>query len=53
MIDNLDYVNGVLAGLRDDGMIEPIDSPTEHVDFWDWADVVGIVDEFVPVEYTV
>lgn len=53
MIDNLDNVNAILAGMRDDGTIEPIDSPAEEVNFWDWADVVGLVDEFVPDEYTV
>jgi hypothetical protein len=34
-------------------MIEPIDDPNNMTDFWDWAEVVGIVDEFVPNEYTV
>ena len=49
---DFDDVNAILAGLRDEGTIEPIDSPAEHVDFWDWADVVGLVDEFVPEQYT-
>lgn len=45
-------VNAILSGMVDDGMAEPIDDPKLEVNFWDWADVVGIVDEFVPVEYT-
>ena len=49
---NFDEVNDILAGIRDEGMIEPIDSPAEHVDFWDWADVVGVVDDYIPAEYT-
>lgn len=45
-------VNVILSGMVDDGMAEPIDDPNLEINFWDWADVVGIVDEFVPVEYT-
>jgi len=45
-------VNAILAGMVDDGMAEPIDDPNLEVNFWDWADVVGLVDEFVPAEYT-
>jgi hypothetical protein len=44
-------VNAILSGMVDDGMVEPIDDPNLEVNFWDWADVVGVVDEFVPVEY--
>ena len=47
-----DEINAVLNQMADEGtlepMIEPIDSPAETVDFWDWADIIGIVDEFVP-----
>jgi hypothetical protein len=31
-------------------MVEPIDDPDNLTDFWDWADVVGIVDEFAPLD---
>jgi hypothetical protein len=29
-------------------VVEPIDDPNEEVNFWDWADVVGVVDDFAP-----
>lgn len=34
-------------------MVEPIDDPNIEINFWDWADIVGVVDDFVPEEYTV
>jgi hypothetical protein len=56
MLQDFDEINDILNAMADEGtlepMIEPIDSPNEEVNFWDWADVVGIVDEFVPAEYT-
>ena len=48
MIHDFDEVNRILAEMNDEGMIEPIDDSSLEVNFWDWADVVGIVDEFVP-----
>jgi hypothetical protein len=52
---DFDDVNAILAALADadivEPMVEPIDDPSVNVDFWDWADVVGIVEEFVPEEY--
>ena len=52
ILENTDKINALLAQLADEGMVEPmvepIDDPSIQVDFWDWADVVGIVDEFVP-----
>lgn len=51
MLNDFDDVNRILAEMVDDGMIEPIDDPNAEINFWDWADVVGVVDEFVPVEY--
>jgi hypothetical protein len=40
--------------MADEGMIEPmvepIDDPNVEVNFWDWADVVGVVKEFEPQE---
>ena len=54
MLNDLDSVNRILAELAEDGtvepMIEPIDDPNLEVDFWDWADIVGIVDELVPCD---
>jgi hypothetical protein len=50
---NFDEINDLLNQMVDEGMVEPIDDPSINVDFWDWADVVGVVDEFVPEEYTV
>lgn len=52
MINDFEDVNRLLAELAEreivEPMIEPIDDPNEEVNFWDWAEVVGIVDEFVP-----
>ena len=54
LLEDTDAINAILAELADDGtlepMIEPIDDPNNLTDFWDWADVVGIVDEFAPVD---
>jgi len=50
MLNDFEDVNRILAEMADDGMIEPIDDPNLEVNFWDWADVVGVVDEFAPVE---
>ena len=47
--DNVE-VNLILSSLVDDHTIEPIDDPMVACDFWDWADVVGIIDEFCPNE---
>jgi len=44
---SLDEINSILASVPPTG-VEPIDDPSEMVDFWDWADVVGCVDDFVP-----
>ena len=48
--NNLDHVNLLLNSMADDHMIEPIDDPENMVDFWDWADVVGVVDEYCPAD---
>ena len=54
MLNDFDSVNSVLNDLAEQGilepMIEPIDDPNLEVDYWDWADVIGIVDEMVPNE---
>jgi len=52
MIHDFDEINDILNAMVDDGMVEPIDDPNLEVDFWDWADIVGVVDEFVPEEYS-
>jgi hypothetical protein len=52
MLNDFESVNRILAELADEGilepMVEPIDDPSVQVDFWDWADTIGIVDEFEP-----
>lgn len=53
-LDDEDTINAILDQLSVEGtvepMVEPIDDPNSQTDFWDWADVVGIVDEFAPVD---
>jgi hypothetical protein len=49
---NFDEINAILNDMAEVGIVEPIDDPNVEVNFWDWADVVGAVDEFVPEEYT-
>lgn len=54
IFENNDAINAILNQLADEGtiepMVEPIDDPNNLTDFWDWADVVGIVDEFAPLD---
>jgi hypothetical protein len=50
MMNDFEDVNRILAEMTDEGMVEPIDDPTLEVNFWDWADVVGVVEEFEPQE---
>jgi hypothetical protein len=54
LLEDTDTINALLDQLAQDGtvepMIEPIDDPNAETDFWDWADVVGIVDEFAPID---
>ena len=50
ILEDTDRINAILAGMVDDGMIEPIDDPNLEIDFWDWADVVGIVEDFAPLD---
>ena len=55
MLYDFEDVNRILAEMAEEGIVEqavePIDDPAVHADFWDWAEIVGIVDEFVPEEY--
>jgi hypothetical protein len=54
MLNDFDDVNGILADLAEQGilepMIEPIDDPDLEINYWDWAEVVGIVDDVCPNE---
>ncbi|NDC23377.1 MAG: hypothetical protein EBZ49_04530 [Proteobacteria bacterium] len=50
MLNDFEDVNRILSEMRDEGTVEPIDDYSINVDFWDWADVIGIVDEFEPQE---
>jgi hypothetical protein len=54
LLEDTDAINALLRKLADDGtvepMVEPIDDPNNLTDFWDWSDVVGVVDEFAPVD---
>lgn len=38
-------VNRILTEMSNHDIIEPIDDTTVQSDFYDWADVVGILDE--------
>jgi hypothetical protein len=48
MLNDFDAINMILAEMRDEGIVEPIDDPSIQTDFYDWADVVGISDEIEP-----
>ena len=54
---DFDDVNAILSALADanivEPMVEPVDDPGLEVNFWDWADIVGAVDDFIPDEYNV
>jgi hypothetical protein len=52
MLNNFDDINRILMEMAEQNIVEPIDDPTLEVNFWDWADVVGAIDDFVPEEYT-
>jgi hypothetical protein len=51
---SFEEINTILDQMAQEGtiepMVEPIDDPSVEVNFWDWADVLGIVDEYAPVE---
>lgn len=51
MTFDFDEINMILSAMHDEGMVEPIDDPNVEVDFWDWADIIGVADDFVPPEY--
>jgi hypothetical protein len=49
---SFEEINSILDQMAQQGtiepMVEPIDDPSVEVNFWDWADVVGAVDDFAP-----
>lgn len=51
---DFEAINLILDQMAEEGtiepMVEPIDDPSVEVNFWDWADVVGAVDDFEPEE---
>ena len=47
----MDEINQLLAESSTYDSILPWDDPSEELDFWDWADMLGLVDDFVPPEY--
>jgi hypothetical protein len=55
MLNDLDEANSQLSYLAEQGiiepMVEPIDDPSIEVNYWDWAEVLGIVDNMIPKEY--
>lgn len=55
MLHDLDEPNSQLSYLAEQGiiepMVEPIDDPSLEINYWDWAEVIGIVDNLVPEEY--
>lgn len=57
MLNDFDDVNRILSELAEQGtlepLVEPIDDPNMEVNYWDWADVIGVVDELIPEEYAV
>ena len=57
MFNYFDDPNAMLNDLAELGiierMVEPIDDPSLEVNYWDWAETVGVVDDIVPEEYTV
>lgn len=47
---SIDEINLILIEASGtEPMIEPMDD--EKCDFWEWAEIVGCVDEFVPVYF--
>ena len=43
---DFEEINAILAEMRDDGMVEPIDEP--DCDPFDYAEVTGLWDEMYP-----
>ena len=51
---SFEEINSILNQMAEEGivepMVEPIDDPAVEMNFWDWADVVGCVDDFEPID---
>ena len=45
---DFEEINLILASMAPSATIEPIDDPSIQTDFYDWADIVGILDEIEP-----
>jgi len=52
MLNDFEDVNTILAELAEMGtiepMVEPIDDPNLEINYWDWAEVIGVVDDLIP-----
>jgi hypothetical protein len=52
ILEDTNLINALLNELADkdivEPMVEPIDDSSLEVNFWDWADIVGVVDDFAP-----
>jgi hypothetical protein len=48
MLNDFEDINQILDEMTDEGIVEPIDDPSVQTDFYDWADVVGVLDEIEP-----
>lgn len=55
MLNDFDEINLMLDQMFEESIsecaIEPIDDPNCEIDYWDWAEILGIVDELEPEEY--
>lgn len=48
MLNDFEEINRILGEMADNGTIEPIDDSSFEVHLDEWAEVVGVVDEFYP-----
>lgn len=55
MLNDFDEINLMLDQMFEESIsecaIEPIDDPNCEIDYWDWAEILGVVDELEPEEY--
>jgi len=53
MLHDFDEINGILAAMAEEGMIEPMIEPCDedNVHPLDWADAVGLFDEVADILY--
>lgn len=45
---DFEEINLILASMAPAATVEPIDDPSIQTDFYDWAEVIGILDEIEP-----